>query len=54
MPVTVLSDNGDMIRVYSNAKEEESQAIVLVKVDTEIIEHILARFLSACGNILND
>ena len=26
MPITVLSDNGDMIRVYSNAKEEESQA----------------------------
>jgi len=54
MPGTVLSDIGDMIRTYSNALGEESQAIALVKADAEIIEHIIAGFLSACGNILND
>jgi thiamine kinase-like enzyme len=54
MPGTVLSDIGDMIRTYSNAMGEESQAIALVKADAEIIEHIIAGFLSACGNILND
>jgi len=54
MPGTVLSDIGDMIRTYSNVLGEESQAIALVNADTEIIEHIIAGFLSACGNILND
>jgi thiamine kinase-like enzyme len=54
MPGTVLSDIGDMIRTYSNAMGEESQAIALVKADAEIIEHIISGFLSACGNILND
>ena len=54
MPGTVLSDIGDMIRTYSNVLGEESQAIALVNADTEIIEHIIAGFLSACGNNLND
>ena len=54
MPGTVLSDIGDMIRTYSNVLGEESQAIALVNADTEIIEYIIAGFLSACGNILND
>ena len=54
MPGTVLSDIGDMIRTYSNAKGEESKAIALVKADTEIIEHIIAGFLSVCGNILSN
>ncbi len=54
MPGTVLSDIGDMIRTYSNAIGEESQAIALVKADAEIIEHIISGFLSACGHILND
>ena len=54
MPGTVLSDIGDMIRTYSNVLGEESQTIALVNADTEIIEHIIAGFLSACGNILND
>ena len=54
MPGTVLSDIGDMIRTYSNVLGEESQAIALVNADIEFIEHIIAGFLSACGNILND
>ncbi len=54
MPGTVLSDIGDMIRTYSNVHGEESQTIALVKADAEIIEQIIAGFLSACGNILND
>ena len=54
MPGTVLSDIGDMIRTYSNAIGEESQAITVVKADAEILEQIIAGFLSACGNILSD
>jgi len=54
MPGTVLSDIGDMIRTYSNVLGEETQAKDLVKADAEIIEHIIAGFLSACRNILND
>ena len=53
MPGTVLSDVGDMIRTYSNVMGEESQAIDSVNADTEIIQHIIAGFLSACGNILS-
>ena len=54
MPGTILSDIGDMIRTYSNVMGEEYQEIGLVKSDAEIIEHIIAGFLSACGSILND
>ena len=54
MPGTLLSDIGDMIRTYSNAMGEECQEIALVKADSEIIEHIIAGFLIACGNILSD
>jgi Ser/Thr protein kinase RdoA (MazF antagonist) len=54
MPGTVLSDIGDMIRTYSNVLGEECQAIALVNADTEIREHIIAGFLSACGNCLSD
>jgi len=53
MPGTVLSDIGDMIRTYSNVMGEESQAIALVKADSEIIQHIIAGFLSVSGNILS-
>ena len=52
MPGTVLSDIGEMIRTYSNVVGEESKAIDLVNMDTEITEHIIDGFLSTCGNIL--
>ena len=48
MPGTVLSDIGDMIRTFSNTLGEESENIVEVKADIEIIQNIINGFLSSC------